>query len=164
MSQMAAEAPPAAPARPAPARRENVFTRKLGPIPTWGWVLIAVGLIGVYYLWHRNTQTQTATGTNASQVPQFVNQVYTSGTPPTAPAPAQTPTCPKGQAWDPDSQKCIPEHRVKRKHPRKHKGRDMQSPEAPAAGTAVQGAQGTIVPATGQGIGVFQQYVPPTGG
>ena len=172
---MATEAPPAAPARPAPApRKENVFTRKIGPLPMWGWVLIAVGLIGIYYLWSRNSQSQAATGTNASQVPQFVNQVYTSGVPPTAPAPAREPKCPKGMAWDPDSQKCIPEHRRRRGHHhhphRHHRGRDMNSQEVSAPSGPVN--QGGPIPIDtgpgspnavgGGGIGVFSN-VPPTG-
>ncbi len=38
MSQMAPEAAPQA-----PPRKENVLTRKIGPLPTWGWVAIGGG-------------------------------------------------------------------------------------------------------------------------
>ena len=101
MSQMAPEAAPAAPAAPAAGGGKqggNVFTRKIGPMPMWAWVaIISVVLIG--YAYYRNKQSAaaastTATGTDASQVPQFVNQTYTSVTPPTAGPPG--PTGPAG--------------------------------------------------------------------
>jgi hypothetical protein len=101
---MAPEATPAAPAAApaAPAKQGgNVFTRKIGPMPMWAWVaIISVILIG--YAYYRNKQSAaaaatTATGTDASQVPQFVNQTYTSVTPPVAgPAGPAGPTGPAG--------------------------------------------------------------------
>jgi len=82
------EQAPEAPARP--ARRENVFTRKIGPLPMWGWLAIVGGGIGAWALYSRKQAGQTtATGTSASQVPQFVNQTYVSPTPPMAPAPGK---------------------------------------------------------------------------
>lgn len=139
MTVMAPEAPPAAatapPAAAGRSKNGNVFTRHIGPLPMWAWLLISLGLIGVYYVWHRNQAAQQAspsmaTGTDASQVPQFVNQTYTSVTPPAAPTPAPTPappaghpprTCPKGQAWDPDEKRCVPEADVKHKrHHERH--------------------------------------------
>ncbi len=167
MSQPATEAP----ARPAPARpvkKENVFTRKIGALPTWGWILIAAGLIGIYYLWNRNRQAQQA-ATGASQVPQFVNQTYVSGVPPVVAGPKPPPPikCPKGMAWDPDERKCVPERgrkgrgdgdndHHKRRHRRGHRGREAPGATSAdaeeAAGTV---APGSIVPATGLPVGYF---------
>jgi len=69
------------------ARRGNVFTRRIGPLPMWVWlVIVAVIVIGWAYWRSRQsagqTSTSTATGTDASQVPQFVNQTYTTVQPP----------------------------------------------------------------------------------
>lgn len=97
MSSMTPEAPPAAPARGG----GNVLTRKIGPLPTWAWVaIVSAILIGWAYFRSKQAGSSTtaadttATGTDASQVPQFVNQTYTSVTPPAAgapPPPAPTP-------------------------------------------------------------------------
>jgi hypothetical protein len=72
----------------------NVFTRHIGPLPMWAWVaIIAVPLL-VYGLYSKNKAAAstsaastgtTASTTGAAQVPQFVNQTYTSTTPPAAP-------------------------------------------------------------------------------
>ncbi len=89
MTQMAPEPAPAAPA-PARARRENVFTRKIGPMPMWVWLTIGLVLVLGYAYWknRQNAQAQAQQQTaQASQVPQLVNQVYTTVTPPTAPTP-----------------------------------------------------------------------------
>lgn len=85
----------------------NIFTRKLGPLPMWAWMGIGLGGALAFTSWSRNKKaaadakdkstsgtlptTQTASGsTPASLIPQFVNQVYTQGTPPavTQPSPA----------------------------------------------------------------------------
>lgn len=97
MSSMAPESPPAA----APARGGggNVLTRKIGPLPTWAWVAI-VSVILIAFAYWRNSQSGGSTaasstaadGTDASQVPQFVNQTYTSVTPPAAGPPTAAPT------------------------------------------------------------------------
>lgn len=53
----------------------------------WAWVAIVGGALLAYYYW-KNKQTaatQPATGTSASDVPQFVNQTYVSTSPPSAP-------------------------------------------------------------------------------
>jgi LysM repeat protein len=76
----------------------NVFTRKLGPLPMWGWMGIALALAIVFYLYKKHTSSSTSSqnsaqnssvntpgGVDASLVPQFVNQVYNQETPPTAP-------------------------------------------------------------------------------
>lgn len=76
---------------------QNVFTRKLGPLPMWGWMAIALALAIAYYLIHKNSSanstaststtggTGTADTTDQSLVPQFVNQVYNQEQPPAAP-------------------------------------------------------------------------------
>ena len=94
MSQMAPEKPPA------PKQGGNVFTRKIGPLPMWAWLAIGLGVIGVYYVWQSKqnssasdtTSSDTGDDTNASQVPQFVNQTYTSVTPPAAPTSSSSST------------------------------------------------------------------------
>lgn len=76
----------------------NVFTRKIGPLPMWGWMGIAALLAVFYYLYKKNQATTTASstaatsaaantpgGVDSSLVPQFVNQVYNQETPPAAP-------------------------------------------------------------------------------
>lgn len=87
----------------------NVFTRKLGPLPMWGWMAIALLLALFYYLYKKNqsgssssgatsspSTVNTPGGVDASLVPQFVNQTYVENTPPAAPAatPAATTTPP----------------------------------------------------------------------
>lgn len=75
----------------------NVFTKKLGPLPMWGWMAIVLGLALVYSLYKKN-QSSNATNTSAAQaagnapggvdaslVPQFINQEYVNTTPPAAP-------------------------------------------------------------------------------
>jgi hypothetical protein len=72
------------------------FTRQLGPMPLWGWMGVGLALALAYYLWHKNkasaaastsAQAGTASGTtDSSLVPQFVNQTYVQGSPPSAPS------------------------------------------------------------------------------
>jgi hypothetical protein len=83
VSEMATETP----AQPKAGKRENVFTHKFGPLPMWAWVaIVAAVLIGYYYWKNKKAAAQQQTSpTGAGQVPQFVNQVYTSVVPPTAP-------------------------------------------------------------------------------
>ena len=87
------EVTPEAPTRPSSGgKKENVFTHKFGPLPMWAWVaIISAVLIGYYYWKNKKAASQTPTVPDASQVPQFVNQVYTNVTPPTAPATPATP-------------------------------------------------------------------------
>jgi hypothetical protein len=82
----------------------NVFTRKVGPLPMWVWMLIALTVAVGYYLIKKKssastvgtatgsgTSTAGAGGVDASLVPQFVNQTYVNNTPPAAPAATSTP-------------------------------------------------------------------------
>ena len=99
---MTAPAPDTAPGPAAPARRENVFTHKIGPLPMWGWLAIAAGLLVAWRLYSSKNaataaQQQGATttpSTPADQVPQFVNQTYVNTTAPGAPGTAPVPTNP----------------------------------------------------------------------
>lgn len=76
----------------------NVFTKKLGPLPMWGWMGIALLIAVLYYLYRKNKAASSATstaqtaatnntpgGVDSSLVPQFVNQVYNQESPPVAP-------------------------------------------------------------------------------
>lgn len=75
--------------------------KKMGPLPVWAWmgVGLAVVLAYSYYKKSKTAATTTGAGTSsgsasvnspggvdASLVPQFVNQVYESSTPPPAPS------------------------------------------------------------------------------
>ena len=88
----------------------NVFTHRLGPLPTWVWIAIAAALIIAYSWWKSksanaaSSANTAASSTPADQVPQFVNQTYTTVTPPsvnvtdtdTAPPPASGTPAPPG--------------------------------------------------------------------
>lgn len=85
----------------------NVFTRKLGPLPMWVWMLIAlVVAVGYHYLTaKKSTASTSATGgstgsasgtTDQSLVPQFVNQVYDQSSPTPAPSIPSTITIDNG--------------------------------------------------------------------
>jgi len=70
----------------------NVFTHKLGPLPTWVWIVV-IGLAIVAWSWWKNKSASAASAANTSasstpadQVPQFVNQTYTTVQAPAAPA------------------------------------------------------------------------------
>lgn len=70
----------------------NVFTRKIGPLSTWVWMVIALAIALVYYFYKKNQSSSTTSdqnsaentpgGTDSSLVPQFVNQTYTNVSPP----------------------------------------------------------------------------------
>jgi len=80
----------------APRSHGGVFTRKMGPMPMWGWMGIALAVALVYYFLKKKSGTAatgagTATGAasvnspggvDSSLVPQFVNQTYTQTAPP----------------------------------------------------------------------------------
>jgi hypothetical protein len=80
MSEMAPERP---------AKRGNVFTNKIGPLPMWAWLVIAAGIV-IGFAWYKSKSAGSAAAastTSASQVPDFINQTYTSTVPPTVPVP-----------------------------------------------------------------------------
>lgn len=90
----------------------NVFTRKMGPLPMWGWMAIALLVAVFFYLYNKNKQGATSAGTSpntvntpggvdASLVPQFVNQTYTNVQPPTAPNVTVNNTVPNGGGTTP---------------------------------------------------------------
>lgn len=76
----------------------STFTRKLGPLPLWAWLGIFTAIVFAYSMYKKKGSTTTGAGTSSgatsvnspggvdsSLVPQFVNQVYDSDTPPPAP-------------------------------------------------------------------------------
>lgn len=76
--------------------QSNVFTRKVGPMPLWGWMAILGGLALLYSFYKKSKPSandQAAAqaagnapgGVDASLVPQFINQNYESPEPPEAP-------------------------------------------------------------------------------
>lgn len=73
----------------------NVFTRKVGKLPMWGWMAIALVLAVVYYAFKKHTSSSTSAsstqstatnntpgGVDSSLVPQFINQTYVNPAPP----------------------------------------------------------------------------------
>lgn len=71
----------------------NVFTRKIGPLPMWAWMGIALLVAVAYYVIAKKNSTAAAAsattntpgGVDSSLIPQFVNQVYNQEEPPAAP-------------------------------------------------------------------------------
>jgi hypothetical protein len=103
VTQMAPEAPaapaaPAAPSRGQGSAEHNPLKRKIGPLPTWVWVIIVAAALLGWSLYRSRTSSAspgtdtTGDTTDASQVPQFVNQTFVQPGPPSAPAPAPTGT------------------------------------------------------------------------
>lgn len=68
------------------ATKPGTFTQRLGPLPLWGWMAVALLLALGFYLFRKNsssTNSASPTGTtDSSMVPQFVNQVYNQEEPP----------------------------------------------------------------------------------
>ena len=70
----------------------NFLTKQIGPLPLWAWAGLALALaVGYFLIQKKNASSATSTTaasqtgtTNSSLVPQFVNQVYTNGSPPAA--------------------------------------------------------------------------------
>lgn len=100
MSEQAPEAP--APQRESRRRGGFVstFTTRIGPLPMWVWLVIVAAILIAWRLYSAKTsataQTTQDTGTSAEDVPQFVNQTYTTVTPPMAGPPG--PPGPPGPA------------------------------------------------------------------
>jgi hypothetical protein len=89
------------------------FTRKLGPLPVWAWMGLALAVALGYYFFKQNkaagasqassSGSSGSSGTTPSNlVPQFVNQTYVENAPPQAPDVDKTvpdvDTAPAGQA------------------------------------------------------------------
>jgi LysM repeat protein len=77
-------------------RAGGFFTRKLGPLPVWGWTALVAGLFLLYSLYKSKQSSTSSTaqsastvnqpgGVDASLVPQFINQTYVNDNPPAAP-------------------------------------------------------------------------------
>jgi outer membrane biosynthesis protein TonB len=111
----------------------NVFTRKMGPLPMWGWMGIALALALGYYFIHGK---KSSGSTPANDVPQFVNQVYDNDYPPPSPKPKPKPP-PKH-----------PKHRHPRPKPKPRPKHPGHKPPAhhPKTGRPVGGS--------GSGVGV----------
>jgi hypothetical protein len=81
--------PPAEPARePRKKGLKGALTHKLGPLPMWVWVVIVAAIILLWVVWKNKTGASQQQGPSstagAGQVPQFVNQTFTSPGPPPA--------------------------------------------------------------------------------
>lgn len=87
-----------APERPAPSRgsggKLGLFKERIGPLPMWVWVAIIAAVLIAWRLYadkkNASAASTTATGdgsVGADQVPEFINQTYTTVTPPVAQAP-----------------------------------------------------------------------------
>lgn len=100
-----------APEAPARGKKENVFTRKIGPLPMWAWVAIIGGAIIAFSFYKSKTSgaasSQTGSTTDASQVPQFVNQTYTQPGPPGPVGPTGA-TGPPGASGSPGPAGSVP--------------------------------------------------------
>lgn len=62
---------------PTSSRSRNVFTEKLGPLPTWVWIAAVTALGLVYYLYEKHkagTSSTATTTTPQSQLPMFIIQ------------------------------------------------------------------------------------------
>lgn len=89
-----ADAPADAPGTPASrgGGKLGVWKKKYGPLPLYGWaLLLLLAVLGYLYWKNRNSSannpsSNTPTDTGAGQIPQFVNQTYTTVTPPAAPS------------------------------------------------------------------------------
>ena len=66
---------------------KGMLTHKFGPLPMWIWALLVAAIIlGYVVIKGRGSQQQPTTGATAGacEVPQFVNQTFTSVSPPPA--------------------------------------------------------------------------------
>lgn len=106
MSETAPEAPaPKAGGGKAPAKEGKLgfWSKKAGPMPLWGWTALVMAVV-IAVMYYRNQHSSSSGNnpgavtadntTDASLIPQFVNQDYTTVTPPAAPTPTPTPAPP----------------------------------------------------------------------
>lgn len=61
---------------------------KLGPLPVWGWLVLVTLLLAGYWLYEKYKSGSTAGASGTAQVPETVNQVQVTNTPPTPPSDA----------------------------------------------------------------------------
>jgi len=101
----------------------------------WVWlVIVAVIVIGWAYWRSRQSagqaSTSTATGTDASQVPQFVNQAYTTVQPPSVNVGAVTQKAEESEESEADTDDAQRRRKrpVNRRHPTHHKPRRRPAP------------------------------------
>lgn len=72
---------------------KEIAEKKIGPFDLWVWILIGAGGLLAISWWKNRTGSSNAatttgsssTMTSDSEIPQFVNQTYVSGSPPTSP-------------------------------------------------------------------------------
>jgi Fibronectin type III domain len=64
----AAQRQAAAGTKPAPKGGDSLFSRKYGPLPGWGWALLAGGG-ALAFFWWRSRESKTTTATTASTTP-----------------------------------------------------------------------------------------------
>lgn len=105
---------------------DNVLTRKIGPLPTWGWVSIAGGTIIIWAVWQRHNQASAQAQQQQSAyapgtVPPVIMQNYgTPEGPETTNIRITTPPDQDGHRDDEDD-----EHR---KGPHRHHNRKRHRP------------------------------------
>lgn len=97
MADVPAPAPNASPSGGAAEKGGNILTKRIGPLPVIGWVIVAVGVYLVYrYIQNRNASTSTSTpGSVDTGIPTDV-----STQPPPDSTPNPTTTNPTGdEQW-----------------------------------------------------------------
>jgi hypothetical protein len=79
---------------------DNVFTRKIGPLPMWGWVAI-VGTVVVVWALYEQKKNSAAQSTAAADVtPPQIDQFQITVPPEQEPAPPTTTPTPKKEKED----------------------------------------------------------------
>lgn len=104
MSEQAPERP-ASPQRGSSGGKLGLFKERIGPLPMWVWVAIIAAVLIAWRLYadkkNKSAASTASTGdgsVGADQVPEFINQTYTTVTappsqpPPTGNPPATAPT------------------------------------------------------------------------
>ena len=141
---MTAQAEERRPARQSPAG-QGAFDKKYGPLPGWGWALLAGGAALAYFLYRKyqaaqaaaQAQPTTVTGavdygpsiaTIQSEIQQLQGQASKPG--------SKGPGCPGDMYWDADANggkgKCVPEPGPKAKPKPKRKAPPKRKPPEPA--------------------------------
>jgi hypothetical protein len=80
---------------------DNVFTRKIGPLPMWSWVAIIGGVVVVWALYEQHKQSSAAaSSTSANTTPPQIDQFAITVPPEQEPAPPATATTPTPEKED----------------------------------------------------------------